>query len=501
MQVKLTTLSFLLILIGLIACSDVDPFEINSVNFGDPVIGVPLVNTTFLISDFGENPNDNTTVIADDEGKLKVRYSGDVLKQDADFVFPSSPYFDYIEITDTVSEMLLPLEDFLIKKAKFRGTSVKFLFENVLNEEVKVNMKIPEFFEDGQVFSRDFIVGPNTTYESDFISLDGALVETETSTFFFNYTALRPNGQRIKMERAAMFVDFLHFNYGEGYFGRKEFNLSEDIIEVTVFDNWVSGGLSFEQPEVRFDVENNFGFPVRAAFNKMQLTTIEGDIFQLEGPPIEDGINFNYPMIDEVGELKSTIIAFDSSNSNIGQLFNQKAASVSYDVDAIANPDNDDSILGHFTDSSYFTVKVSVDLPLSFKANDLIMSDTFGIEGVDYEQLDSLAELHLKITNAFPVSMSLNMDFLDENNSVLFSLVEQDQWVTANASGDPTQTLEELDAQVQIISVSPEDVTKFSSVKHVAIKAKISTLDTFGDDFVWIYDHHGIDIALGAILN
>ncbi len=485
----------------LFSCEDVQPFEIDNVNFGDPEIGIPLVNTQFLVSDLGDNPNDNTTIEADADGRLTVKYNGEVLRQDADFVFPPLPFADYIEVQDTVFEMFLPLEDFVIRKAVFRGTAVKFLFENDRPVPLDVTMSIAEFTKNGEVFSNDFVVEANSTFESEFFSLDGYTVETTTSTFFFNYDARTPDGERIKMKRAAMFVDFLHFSYGEGFFGYKEYNLSEDVIDIGVFNNWISGGLSFDRPSVTFEVENNFGFPVRAAFKKMQLTTINGDIFELEGPAIDEGINFAYPDINEVGELKNTSISFDNSNSNLGDLFNEKAASVSYDVDAIANPDNDPNVVGHFTDSSYFTVNVSVDLPLSFKANDLIMADTFDFQSLEYDQLDSLAELHLKVVNAFPVSLSLNMDFLDEDGQHLFTLQEDEEWITADASEDPTKTLEELDDQVHIIPLTSENVALFSKVKDVAIYAKVTTLDTFGEDFVWVYKHHGVAVSLGAILN
>ncbi len=493
---------YLLAAIGLcVACSDVDPFQIDNVDFGDPEIGLPLVNSTFLISDFGTNPNDNTSIILDDQGRLTVRYNGQVLRQDKNFVFPPLPFLDWIQIVEPVMPFALPLPDVIIRKAIFEGTAVKFRFDNSVSEDVTVNLTIPEFTRDGEIFSHDVVVGPNTIYESDLISIDGYTIETETSTFTFVYTATTASGQSIVLNSAEMFVDILSFSYGEGNFGVREFNLSEDMVDIGIFKQWVSGGLSFDRPSVTFDIKNSFGFPVRADFKKLELVTINGDVFQLTGPAIQDGIDFQYPGLSEVGEIKETMFTFTKDNSNLGELFNEKAANVTYNVDAIANPDNDTSITGHFTNESFFTVNVAVDLPMSLKANDLIMADTIAFEQIEFDQVDSTGQLKLKVVNAFPMDLSLNMDFLGADDNTLFSLISDSDWLTVNASPDPLLTLEMLDDQVHDIILSEEQISQIPSIEKVIVKAKVTTLDTFGEDFVWLYNHHGIDVNLGVILH
>jgi len=490
----------LLLSLGLcISCRDVDHFQIDNVDFGDPEIGLPLVNTTFLISDFGTNPNDNTSVILDDQGRLTIRYNGEVLRQDKDFVFPPLPFLQYIDIIDTEMEFPFPIEDVLIKKAIFDGTSVQFRYDNNTADPLEVNMRIPEFSLNGEVFSVDHMVPPNTIFESEYISLDGYTVETQTSSFTFIYDAVTPTGQSIVLNKAEMFVDILSFSYGEGNFGVQTHVLKEDIVNIGIFKQWVSGGLSFDKPSVTFDIENSFGFPVRAAFNVLELETINGDIFALTGPAIEDGINFNFPTLDEIGQIKQTNFTFDKDNSNLGDLFNEKAAKISYDVDAITNPDNNTSITGHFTDQSFFTVNVAVDLPMSLKANDLIMADTIDFEKIEFDQIDSTGQLKLKVVNAFPMDLSLNMDFLDSDGLKLFSLDNGNEWINVNASPDPLLTIDQLDDQVHDIILLQENIAKISIIDKVIVKVKVTTIETFGEEYVWLYNHHGIDVNLAGI--
>jgi len=58
-----------------------------------------------------------------------------------------------------------------------------------------------------------------------------------------------------------------------------------------------------------------------------------------------------------------------------------------------------------------------------------------------------------------------------------------------------------LDDQVHDIIITEENIGKIPSIDKVVVKAKITTLDTFGEDYVWLYNHHGIDVNLGAIIH
>lgn len=59
-------------------------------------------------------------------------------------------------------------------------------------------------------------------------------------------------------------------------------DISGDIINICVFNNWLRGGMDFEDPKIRIDVDNNLGFPVRSKFNKIRFNTFSGSEFDLE---------------------------------------------------------------------------------------------------------------------------------------------------------------------------------------------------------------------------
>ena len=79
------------------------------------------------------------------------------------------------------------------------------------------------------------------------------------------------------------------------------------------------------------------------------------------------------------------------------------------------NPDEDTDIRGFVTDSSYYKVRVDVDLPLYGSAIDFTVTGyalawtSTGFDEVDY------AEFKLVTENGMPVSIDMQGYFLDEN--------------------------------------------------------------------------------------
>lgn len=500
--IKVLALSIATLITTLFACNPGDQFEIDHVTFGDPAIGIPLINSSFFISDFGTNPGENTTILTDDEGRLTIRYNGEVLRQEKSDIFFNIPYIgpDF-ELTSTSTEIALPVPNVVITRAVFESTNVFFKFENPVSSNIVVNVNIPEFSKDGQVFTTEIVVPPGEgVFVSDPISLTDVLIQTETTTFTVNYSATLV-GEEIALDFASFTIDVLSFSSAQGNFGFREFNLSEEIIDVNIFNQWISGGIDFDSPTINFEIENSFGFPVKTDFKKLELVTINGDTLQLTGDQLEEGITFNFPTLDQIGETVPTSFTFDSDNSNIGALFNEKAVSVTYDVDAIVNPDDNPDAIGFFNNESFFTVNVSLDLPMSLQANDLVMADTIAIDSIPFGQFSKDADFFLRVKNAFPVDLGVNMEFLGDNDVSLFELIDDTEWLTTIASPDPTLTFDDLVAQNFEINIPESSVSQITDLKKVVIKANLTTSEQFGDNFVWLFGHHGIDIQLRTVLD
>lgn len=153
--------------------------------------------------------------------------------------------------------------------------------------------------------------------QSDQISIDGWTLQSETNSMTFHYEATLPNGQKIKLDNAQMNFDIIKFSYLDGYLGYHVFAVDGNIIDVGLFNKWLSGSFDFEDPKITISVDNAFGLPVRSRVNKMELTSITGNTVNLESDFITSGIDFAFPTFSEIGAIKTTEFDFNKSNSNV----------------------------------------------------------------------------------------------------------------------------------------------------------------------------------------
>ena len=211
-----------------------------------------------------------------------------------------------------------------------------------------------------------------------------------------------------------------------------------------------------------------------------------------------DGISFGFPALDNVGGSEVTSIEINSDNSNVVDLFNKKPKAIDYDVDLTIDPSQGE--IGFYTDESNITIDAVVELPLFLRANDLILQDTIGFDEIAFDDIEGTGELKLSLINAFPIGVGVNLDFLNDQGDRLFSLVEPSDWVSVEANTDVLLTVDDLEAQIQTVPISDSDVLLIPSVSNVVVRVLVTTTESFSDEFVWVYDHHGIDIKLGAVL-
>ena len=238
--------------------------------------------------------------------------------------------------------------------------------------------------------------------------------------------------------------------------------------------------------------------PASLKLNFANVTNIEDETFELENDLLNDGVSFNFPALDNIGGSESTSVEINSDNSNVVDLFNNKPKAIDYDLDL--KIDSDQSTVGFYTDESSIDITAVVELPLNLRANDLVLQDTIAFEEIEFDQIDGTGELMLSLINAFPIGVGVNLDFLNDGGETLFSLIDPNEWISVEANTDVSLSVEELEAQIQSIPIEESDVLLLPEVSNVLIRVIVTTTESFGDEFVWVFDHHGVDVKLGAIL-
>ena len=490
---------FIFCLSTLCSCLDRDYYKLE-VPAPSPDVAIPLVKLKATVEELADSSSDNTRISIDDQGRVTIFYEGEIIRRQSIEVFPPVPWFGDFPIADTVAPLPLPIDDsFIIKKAIFKGSIVFFKFIHAGNEDLNIELSMPELSKDGEVFKHTFVMPANGSgnnfFQSEEISLDGYVANTTNNNIYFNYDARTPDGTRVVLDEAYMNIDVLRFSYMEGFFGERVFNLTGSAIPIGIFNNWLSGGFSFDKPKLTVSVDNSFGFPVTTYFSRLDFNTLSGNIFEIESDILEDGIVFGYPTIDELGTIKSTSFNISPSNSNIEEIFNEKATQLNYDIEAIANPDGG-NVIGFFEESSFFTINAAVEVPLHTRINDLVLSEDFEVDIQDFGNITS-GELLVAVKNGLPLATDIQILFENEMG-VYQDLLLNGSWTNINPSDLPGEKLDAQEQQVFVYQIDAATWQNISATKNVRVNLRLNTPGAAQDDYIWIYDYQGISISISA---
>lgn len=497
---------YLLIILLLAAgCTDLDKLSTLQVESNEVAVAVPLVNTTLSVGDVvGEQDSidNNVRIRIDGEGRVALIYQGDVVRRGLFDVFPPFPFFA-LPLVDTNSVAPIPFAaDQRIDKAIFTGTNIIFGFTSSETEDIDVTVRVPQLSLAGEVFSQKYTVphggGTPTAFTSEPFALEDWTLQSDNNIIEIIYDARRSDGSRIALDEATVLFDIISFKYIEGYFGNDVFDISGSFIPVGVLDNWVSGGLSFEDPKVNVTTENSFGFPVRSIFNDMSIITTTGEKVTMESDIIDNNVDFGFPTIDEIGTVKSTDFSFTKENSNIVQLFEERVRRVVYDIDAGANPDNDDSILNHVNSDSYFLVSVDVELPLEGRVLALELQDTVSADLGQLADVDS-AEFKIVINNGFSAELQLQAYVYDATNTLQDSLFNSAIVLPPAPINPSTLIAEDGQETITFAGYNTDKIGRLSNGDKILLNVKIDTGNASADP-LWIYADYGVDLRIGAIL-
>lgn len=495
----------LILLLGACGVTEYDNVEFDK---SDLELALPLINTEVSIARVADRVEGNTAIVVDSEGRPTIKYRGDILAQRAEDIFPAFPGFIDIIIPspnsswnlDEISAFTSAFENNIIRKAYFLNNNVTFRVQHNEPKPITFDIRVPTITNNGEAFHMQYTIPPKTNdadiHRTESVSIDGWLFLPIGNNIEFEYTATDENGNVVNLNYAAMNFDFFNFSYIEGYFDERIYDIQGDVINVGLFNNWVSGGIEIENPQLSIGVENSFGFPVKTEFNQLEVSTVTGNVHNITSTLIDEGVIFDYPSLDEVGEVKYTEIVFDRDNSNIGQIFLDKVSKVRYDIDARTNPDGSQDDNGFMNRDSYFKIVASVDLPLKGLITDLIITDTVDVDLGSYDEIES-GELKFVMYNDYPTQVSIDMYSLDSNGQVLDQLFDQEPLLIDAADVNEQGKTIAAKQTVRYLPVDNEKYQKFFRADRIVILAKIDS-QVASNEYLWLYDDYKIDFKVGA---
>ncbi len=499
------------LLAAVLSCSKLDDFADFDVVSGTAEYAVPLVDTDISLSDILRNFEQNSTLTIDPDGTLRFNYSGDVITQNSSFIFAAIQHtlsqFPIIPVTSR--RMALPFSSpggLDLDRIDCKAGTITYYMANRHPESVNAVLTFPDVRKNGEPLTFQATLPPYSgTGDPPFFtnvfspaSVEGYTITSSTDSIYIEYEAIRAGGISDTLTNVLVSIQNLEFTYAEGYLGNFIHEGGRDTIHIDFFDNWVRGDVYFEDPTVTFDIENSFGIPTRSLVNVFNVITVNGAVLPLQSPYVTNGIDFPYPGINEVGQVKSDRFVFNKQNSNIDVILGSGPIAVDYDVNALTNPDNNVGIRGFITDESYYRVRVEVELPMFGRASGFIAQDTLNLNLGDLSGVD-FAEFKLFTENELPLDIELQAYFLDENGIVLDSLFSGQQLVVQGApvNGQGIST-----GKATRSTLIPFEEARFERVKaarRVAIAAAFSTINN-GATSIKVLAHQNIKIKMGAKL-
>ncbi len=416
-----------------IGCSKFDDINTDNIDY-QAEFAIPLVNSKTSINDIIGELDSTTTIELDDDGLIHFIYRGDFTEQtSADLFFSLPLYFEVIP--DTFHQFALDIATgYLVDYVTLRSGTINCSYVHDHDKDVTVFVEFPEVTDPvtGETLKSTYVVphdGGNEVTGIEVLDLTGwnLTPEDPDDDIHMRYLPVDSDGEIVfgpgypTHQMRATFVD-LNAKYIQGYLGQTTYELPRDTILIDFFEQWIGGGVNFADPSITITVENAFGLPVVSKTNALDLFMIDGSVKSLESAVLEEGVYFDYPTLEEVGEIKRTVFRIDQTNSNIKDLFLEKPVAVDYEFEALTNPDEDTEIIGWATDSSFFNVNVFVDLPAYGNADLFTIRTEFSTELSEFDYAD-YAILKVVTENNIPIDAAVQLYFKKDGN-VLDSLLD-----------------------------------------------------------------------------
>ncbi|MCF8248241.1 MAG: hypothetical protein K9J37_23620 [Saprospiraceae bacterium] len=477
----------------------------------DAEFAIPLLKARTSIQDLLENFDDSTYIEIDAEGIIHLRYEGDVLTQSAD---------EFFEVVKTYLPPLIPLDstttllDFNSSQdqlnvdfARYASGSISVGVVSNYVGMIDMTVSIPEASKNGQVLSvHQQFMSPTGSLSGSIPVINflpaltecvGYELQPVNGMVHVQYTAVTDVGDTLaSLPLVALVNKNINFSYIEGYLGNFTNKGKRDSVSINFFKNWIQGDVFFDNPVITMHIDNSFGMPTRSSIDTFDIITADELRIPLQSSFINDtGIDFVYPTVPEAGQSKSMIFTFDADNSNIEDVLGSRPIGLDYKVDAISNPDSLTNLRGFITDSSFYKIKIEVDLPLHGRASGFGVVDSFDL---DFSSYDELKEVEFKMVadNEMPLAIDVQGYFVGENGEVLDSLFNG---VGHPIEGAPVDANGIVTQKITTTTFVTFDATRFDKVrsaKRLDLHAYFSTSNN-GQQSVKAFADQFLEIRMG----
>lgn len=286
-----------------------------------------------------------------------------------------------------------------------------------------------------------------------------------------------------------------------GNIGQRTIHITDDTVNVEIFNNAFNGSAYFKKATCRFFLTNSYGIPMEATFGNIKaFSTITN--LTTSFPPPNPNVKCIAPSNTYI-PTSDSIVLDTISYPLIRDIISSSPKYIISGVNIIANPPNAPCYVSNnnfLDDTSKFDVDMQLELPLYAKANLLVLQDTtpydFSKIFNDVSKIDWV-NVRLNIDNGMPVDVKLQMYLTDSNFNVIITGVDSTDLLVAphaivNSNGIVTnKTHKSMD-----VMIPNSKIQRLKDVRYILYRGKISTPDD-GTRYVKFFNYNAIDIKAG----
>ena len=475
---------------------DVDSIEV--VDDWQPEFAFPLVNTTISIQDVVDNFETGGYLDVDSDNFMTLVYNGHIysIKGEEMVAIPD------FSIPMVVPEMSIPYGDlnmpididyFSAKKGK-----IDFSFESSYPEDLDVMIEVKNLSKNGavlQIETEANQTGSSPIQISGTADLTDYVMQFVTGQIDVKYVATNANGDEKVLDNFVLEFSDFEYSFVQGYFDQYMFDLPQDEIVIDLFENSTSGSIRVEDPRINLMITNSFGVPIQITANDLSATTANGNTMAITSP-LDNGFNFNYPSLIEVGEAKTSMININKNTSNIVDLIENSPKAIQFDLSAMTNPAADPTIRGFVKDDSQFDIDVEVEVPMHLSASNFKIENTSEFDASVFEEVEE-AEFKLYVENGLPVEAGVQVHFTDDAGVVLASLFDNTTDLIQAASVDADGKVTDFSTGEQVVMLDATKIAQIKDATQITIEGIASTSNN-GTTAVKFYTDYGMTFKLGA---
>ena len=494
----------LLAIVSLLSSCIADDFDKMQSSNWEPEIAIPLIDSRFGIDRLINKFDSAGLFTTDDDDVIVMVYEDRIFEISADSLFKINDIKFDLAILQNSGIGNLQVGQFLLKSLDLDQGTLLVHIEDDISEDTRVTLNMPKTTKNGVPFEESFTLEysglPVTIFDTIF-DLSDYLFDlsgngNQSNNLKINYKANKiSNNDSVVLN--VFEVEFLDLSYEfmDGNFGQWSLGTDRDSLKLDVFKNFKSGRIILEDPKFQFDITNGFGMPLNVSFGNFEANGSEGDAL-LTGPGVDNGIAVGAP--GGTGSPPSqTNKELNSSNSNISEFFAITPNALKFNFNIEGNADNDTTIYNFINKSSKLVGDIKLSLPFKGSLDSVIIEDIYDFQHEEMKNLDK-AEFKLFTLNSFPVGIYMQIYFLDENKTVLDSLIQDNESLFREAIAD---------ADGFSIQAVPEESYftigqgRFSHIKQSAdfLKIKVMLLtDESTKKTIKITDKDYFDFKLGV---